>query len=293
MNLKKSLETDRKLYLIILIAMAGLLIYSTSFAQSRKIEEKTFDVNPGQLLEVETRSGDVNIKTWSRNELHVEVYGSRKAEDKMDFEFYETSEGVMIKADKEGNWGSSWFNWGRGYNLKFQIKVPENFDVRVKTSGGDIDITNLKGKVKLHTSGGDIQLFDYTGNASVHTSGGDIVCENSGGDLDVHTSGGDIKLTSANGKVDASTSGGDIELDYVGNNEGIELRTSGGDIIVDIPSDFEAEVYLKTSGGRVRCDIDGMRETHRKKNKLTGTLNGGGNSLECKTSGGDIKVREI
>ncbi|MGD8781572.1 MAG: DUF4097 family beta strand repeat-containing protein [Ignavibacteria bacterium] len=291
MNFTKSIETDRKLYLIIFLAAVGLFFYSNLFAQSRTIHEKTFDVSPGQLLELETSTGDVNIKTWSKNELYVKVLGNRKAEDKMEFDFYETSDGVKIKAEKEGGWTSSWFNWGRGFDLKFIIKLPEEFNLNVRTSGGDIDVTNLEGTAKLHTSGGDIELLNYSGDASLHTSGGDIVCENSGGKLDVHTSGGDINLSSANGEVYASTSGGDIELDYTGNNEGIELKTSGGDIMVDVPSDLEADVYLKTSGGRIRCDVDGMKEMNKTKSKLSGTLNGGGKSFECKTSGGDIKVR--
>ncbi len=293
MNFTKSFETDRKLYLIIFFAIVGLLFYSNAFAQSRTIHEKTFDVSPGQLLKLETKTGDVKIKSWDRDELYVKIQGSRKAEDKMEFDFYETSEGVMIKAEKDGGWPSSWFNWGRGYNLKFIINVPKSFDIEVRTSGGDIDVINLEGTAKLHTSGGDIELLDYSGDASIHTSGGSIICENSGGNLDVHTSGGDIKLSSANGKVFARTSGGDIELDYAGNNEGIELKTSGGDITVDIPSTLQADVYFKTSGGRIRCDVDGMKERRKTKNKLTGSLNGGGRTFECKTSGGDIRVRAI
>lgn len=269
-----------------IILLLVLTSFQTTSAQSLNlIHDKTFDVEPGQLLELETDVGDVKIRTWDRNEVHIKVYGDRDAEEDVDFYFEKTSQGVLIDAEKESGW-SGWFG---GIRLKYEIDVPFNFDLDMKTSGGDMVIVDLQGTVKTKTSGGDINCDNIVGILDASTSGGDIELTKIDGEISASTSGGDVEIKSSNGKVHASTSGGDITLDYDGENEGIELGTSGGDIDVRIPDNFKAEVYLKTSGGSIKYHAEArVRETS--KYKFIGTMNGGGPELNAKTSGGDISV---
>lgn len=288
---------NKKLLSIIIIAIISLLFYSNVFGGDLGylgvLHEKTFKVKDGQRLELYAAMGDVKIDTWDKEELYVKVLGTNKVERKFDFTFEETSYGVRIEARKEGSDGWFNFSWfGGGNDLRFEIQVPKNFEVDAKTSGGDMWIRELAGRVNLKTSGGDISLLDYKGDADLNTSGGDIEIENSGGNISVSTSGGDIIMKSANGRIDAGTSGGDVTLDYEGNNDGVELHTSGGDIRVYLPSDFKADVYCKTSGGDVDVYFDKQRSEKVKSNRYEGTFNGGGNRLKCTTSGGDIVVKE-
>jgi len=294
--MEKSLEANNKKFLgIILLTIVSFLFYSNIFGADVDrlgvIHEKTFKVKEGQTLELIASMGDVKISTWDKEELYVKVSGSSKVEKKFDFSFEETNYGVKIEAKREGGWFN--FNWfGSGGDLVFEISLPKKFEVKAKTSGGDLRVRDLTGEVELNTSGGDIDLLNYNGNGFLHTSGGDVKCENSGGNLEVSTSGGEINLKSANGRIDAGTSGGDIILDYSGSNEGIVLHTSGGDIKVSVTKDFKADVYCKTSGGNVDVYFDKQRSEKVKSNRYEGEFNGGGNRLECTTSGGDIVIKE-
>lgn len=294
--MESALKTNNKKFLgIILLALISFLFYSNVIGADVKhlgvLHEKTFKVKEGQRLELYASMGDVKIDTWDKDELYVKVYGSSKVEKRFEFTFEETSYGVRIEAKKEGG-GWFNFNWFSSDGLKFEINLPKKFEVEAKTSGGDISVRELTGVVTLKTSGGDISLLNYTGDAEIHTSGGDIEIENSGGNLDVSTSGGEIKLNTANGRINAGTSGGDITLDYEGENEGVDLHTSGGDIRVYLPSDFKADVYCKTSGGDVDVYFDKQRAETIKSSRYEGAFNGGGNTLKCTTSGGDIVVKE-
>ncbi len=302
------MNDNKKLIAIIFIGLLGLLLNSNLVAGELKVlHEKTFDVNPGELLELYTSTGDVKITTWGENKVYVKVLGNSKAEKRFEFSFERTSRGVKIVAEKEGG---SWFSWFSSVELKYEIKVPNEFDSYIKTSGGDIDLSGVMGNAELKTSGGDIeannthgdflaktsggdiQLLSHNGDMELSTSGGDVETRNCEGSLDARTSGGDIKLETANGSVSAGTSGGDVELKYMGVNKGISLSSSGGDITAIIPSDLKADALLKTSGGDVTCRFSSAKANKITSSKYEGVFNGGGEKLSCSTSGGDVTVRE-
>ncbi|MCF8240513.1 MAG: DUF4097 domain-containing protein [Melioribacteraceae bacterium] len=279
-----------RLTVILIIVFLGLLSSTSIFAGTDLIMEKTISVSSGETLYLETDVGDVYIKTWSGSEVNVKIYGNSKAEDNMEFSIERVSGGVRVRGDKEGGFWKSWFN---SINVKYEIMVPEEFNTDIKTSGGDIKIGDLRGKVLAKTSGGDIYLGGAQGIIELGTSGGDITVNNSSGDIEAKTSGGDIEITGSEGSMEAKTSGGDIRLKYDGVNKGVKLYTSGGDIDVFVGTDFSADVYLSTSGGDVECNVPNTRANTIKSHKFEGEINGGGQALNCKTSGGDITVRSI
>ncbi|MCU7495833.1 MAG: DUF4097 domain-containing protein [Ignavibacteria bacterium] len=271
----------------------------------RTLQERTFNTSMGKKLELNTSSGDVYISTWDRPEVYVKVSGNKRASDKMHFNLQGDNSGVRM----EGKSNSSWFSlgWNSVY-VKYEIKLPNNYNAFIRTSGGDIKIYDLNGTIKFETSGGDISLFNTKGNTNISTSGGDIKLENTKGDMKISTSGGDIqarnfegnlkastsggdmKLQGKGGRVEASTTGGDITLDYFDTNYGIDLETSGGDITVKVPGNFSADADISTTGGEVECLLPITQTGKLTSSKLKGALNGGGKTLHCYTSGGDIKI---
>jgi Toastrack DUF4097 len=287
-----------------------VLIFISTIVSAKDLElikEKSFNVQPGQLLSVKTDVGDIIIKTWNNNEVLVKIYGDRSAKAKMEFSFDQTENSIVVIGEKEGG---NLFSWFSRIDLKYEIKVPKSFDLDLKTSGGDLVAKNIKGEFSLKTSGGDIYfknangnlnaatsggditLGDFNGNSDVSTSGGDIEINSENGNVYAATSGGDIFLNSSNGEVKAKTSGGDIKLNYFGENSGISLITSGGDIDVKLPYDLNADVDIKSSGGDLTSNFSKNKMSKISKSKLVGKFNNGGNQLVCKTSGGDITVYE-
>ena len=271
------------------------------------MKERTFPISSGKLLTLEVSSGDVLITTWDKSEVYIKVLGNEKAKEKVDFNVSGDDKEVKVIAKRDGNV----FNWfSSGINMRFEIKVPKQFnnnvstsggDIRIadiegtsniRTSGGDISMKRLTGRVKANTSGGDINLDNGEGELYFSTSGGDIVAVDFKGDLEVSTSGGDIKLKGSDSKVNAETSGGDIVLSYTGENKGILLSSSGGDITAEVPSDFNASAKFSTSGGSVSCNLSTNNVAKVSSSKFEADLNNGGNSFIAKTSGGDIDIRK-
>jgi len=270
------------------------------------IEEKTFDTSPGKDFNLEAYSGDVFITTSEGSQVRVRVLGNDRTRKRVNVEFENSDDGVNVIAKRIGGW--SFFNFGSSIKLRFEITLPKNYNAKVSTSGGDIKLAYLNGKIDLRSSGGDIGISNTSGKTFVSTSGGDLSSNNSIGDMefktsggDVHiekfngnvdasTSGGDIYLNGSNGKVRAHTSGGEIELNYTGNNYGIDLASSGGDVKAHLPLGFAADAKMYSSGGDIKCNFTTTNVQNISSNKYEALLNNGGEPLLIKSSGGDIVV---
>ena len=234
------------------------------------IHEKTFPIDWGKDLRIKTSGGDVTVTSWSKSEVYIKVLGNDNARDDIDYEFSSTDSYVELITKSKSNF----INWFEGIALKIEVKVPEKFNT------------------KIHTSGGELKLGGVEGDHHLTTSGGDIVCKEFTGSLELSTSGGDINLVGRNSKISASTSGGDIMLDYEGENLGIDLSTSGGDIRVKLPSNFNAAMELSTSGGEVSCNLTLNNASKLSEHKIVANLNNGGMEFSAHTSGGDIAVKK-
>ena len=295
-----------RLTLFAAVVISLLFINNVYADGTKKLEQKSFDVKPGEKLTINLVVGDVKIKTWDKNECSITVYGNSGAEKNVKYEFEKISTGVKIKSEKTGGWLKNLL--GTNVDMKFEILVPKDFELDIETSGGDIDINNVNGSkfihtsggdvnlestsgtVKLTTSGGDISIESQKGNIDLETSGGDISGKNIVGDLKGETSGGDINVEVSNGKVDLETSGGDIKFKYKGENKGISLRTSGGDVNAIVPSTIKADADFYTYGGEIECKVSATKTTKVSSQKFIAELNGGGPKFIIGTSGGDIVV---
>jgi hypothetical protein len=267
-------KTKFILLLVFLFSISAIYARTNSPLNSsyETIHHKTFKVSSGKDLILSTESGDVHITPWEKDEVDIKVFGNERAKERMKFDFTANNNEVKVTAKKQG---SGW-NLFSNLELKYEIKVPASFNIEVSTAGGDIKVGGVKGKINLNTSGGDIWADRCTGS------------------INAKTSGGDINIYSSDTPVNAHTSGGDINLEYSGINKGIELKTSGGDIVIKVSQDIKANVELSTSGGDVsNSGIKISNATKMSSTKIVGEINGGGERLIAKTSGGDVELRRL
>ena len=167
--------------------------------------------------------------------------------------------------------------------------------VDLKTSGGNVEVVDVAGDVKAQTSGGNLRFGAIEGSIWGKTSGGSIKVASCSGGADVHTSGGNIILQNVGGSVNARTSGGSIHaaMTKQPQNE-CSLRTSGGGITLTLTPDIAVDVEAKTSGGHVSTDfvVASVVQGKVPKNRLEGSINGGGPLLKLRTSGGNIRLQK-
>jgi hypothetical protein len=270
------------------VVSLALLAAGGAHAAERAVD-RTFTVSPGGTLIVDADSASVQVTSADTNRVSVRMI-ARGSEDQLAAAKLDASQSgndVSITMRQRGV--ESWFSrsWTDG---EIRVTVPKHFGIRVKTGGGDVEVTNTTGATSVKTSGGDIVVKSVNGNVDAQTSGGGILAEAIRGDVDADTSGGDIRLLKIDGKIRGNTSGGDVHCSLVGANRGIIATTSGGSIQVTLPRATTANFEATTSGGEFTSELPilttAMREGHAR-----GTINGGGEPIDARTSGGDISLR--
>ena len=299
----------------------GALLAAPALLQAKitRTVEKTFTVQPGGSLKVQTSGGDIKVLTGPGNGVKVtaterfDTDSETKADEllkDLDLTIEQQGDNVsaIAKYDRHGGWHfGSW----PPVSVSFTVLVPAHYNVDLNTSGGDIHLESINGQARLRTSGGDIKidrvdgevdggtsggnitLREGTANVKLTTSGGDIQVDRAGGEADLSTSGGDINIKSVQGRLTASTSGGDVKASIEGALKGdCKLTTSGGEVVVSVDKNAAFDLKAHTSGGDV--DAAGITISIEKgglrRSSLAGKVNGGGPQLYLSSSGGDIRI---
>jgi DUF4097 and DUF4098 domain-containing protein YvlB len=283
--------------------------------------QKRFSVGAGGQLTLTSDFGSIEVRSSEGNTVDVDVQiepretgKSRVKEFLRDFQidFSQSGNDVMVKADyRHDHWNfGDWF--GRHIRVKFVVTVPVQYNVDLKTSGGGIEVEDLKGTVRAGTSGGSltfgqidgpifgktsgggIRLEGCRGEADVRTSGGSIHLGKVTGDVSAHTSGGGISVDEATGTVNASTSGGSINVSLAKQPKNdCRFSTSGGSITVTLAGNIGVNVDASTSGGRVSTDFPVTVQGDFDKHHLQAEINGGGPAMVLRTSGGSIHLKKL
>lgn len=180
--------------------------------------------------------------------------------------------------------------WTSG--LDYNIKVPHNCNITLRTSTGDLSIAGVNGTLFAQATSGDVRLADVSGTALVSSSSGDIHIEKIEGKLGAHTVSGDLRIDDAAlTELSVHTSSGDIDLDLrrlPGGDWGV--KTVSGDLNLSMPRDSRLTVEVQTLSGDVDCDLPHERVrlgTARGKQLV---INGGGPLVRLHTVSGDVRI---
>ncbi len=291
---------------VLAVIFAALALGAQARAQSRI--EKHLALSPGGEFVLQADGGSVTVTRGNSSGAEVVITSNRgDLQSRYTFNFESSPGFARVTARRNG----SFWNWGWGWHgsLHFDVTVPAETRLSLKTGGGSIVVSSLRGEEELNTSGGSIDASDIRGNLSANTSGGsinlrevdgDAVIATSGGSIRVasldgslqaHTSGGPIRITGVTGRVEASTSGGSVEAVFArGDSRGGDLETSGGSINVRLDPSVNLNIDASTSGGSVSSDLPLRVVGKISKSNLRGTLGSGGEMLRLHTSGGSIHI---
>lgn len=304
-----------KTHTLLTLAALLALVPVAAHARIERVVEKTFTVKPGELLKVETSGGSIRVQSADDNKVTVVAKQRIKANSEAEADELLEDLTLTIEQDDDGVVAKSKYErrgWGsQPVQVDFTVTVPTRYNVWLRTSGGDVRVSDLDGYVDAHTSGGNIVLGKISREVEARTSGGNVALEEGMGRVKLNTSGGNIRVERAAGDTDLGTSGGDIQIKSV---EGtVHASTSGGNVSAGIAGALKGDCVLTTSGGQVRATVDrsaafqldastsgggvnaeGLTITIDKggagKSRLSGKVNGGGPLLKLRSSGGNIVI---
>jgi hypothetical protein len=266
---------------------AGLLaaVFSSAQAKIERLVEKTFAVQPGGRLRLETEGGEIRVSPSADNVVKVtareKIRATSEAEadellKRLDLTIEQNGNDVTATAKYERPAMGLHFGSWPPVTVDFIVSVPASFASDLRTSGGGVTLEGAQGAVNLRTSGGNIAVGVVAG------------------ETELSTSGGGIRVDAVEGSLRASTSGGSIRAAFAGPLKGdCSLSTSGGSVKVTVDKTAAFRLDASTSGGSV--EAEGLTLTLEKlgrgRTQLAGAVNGGGALLKLRSSGGDVMVK--
>lgn len=256
------------------LGLVTLGLMSMTALAGEKID-KSLTTSADGFVVVDVQSGNVDIKTWDKNE--VKVVGELD-DDAEGYDFEVDGRKVYFKVDMpERRWGR--YKNGKGSQLEFwlpaanQLKF-EGVNVNVKADGvqggsmintvnGDIEASKLSDKIKLETVNGDISAEDLKGKISIHTVNGEVKDRNSEGTLAIETVNGEINSKTKATELALNNVNGDMRI-VTGKVEDIEVSTVNGDLDIELELVSKGRfVYSSVGGdadilfsGKVSADFD-------------------------------------
>lgn len=280
-NKKDEMETGNnisfqllKILLLICLILSGIALN----AQDNKNAQRRFTVGKGGELDVNLSVGDITIRTQNKNEVSIEIEGVKESEAQK-IDAAQSGDRIKVRLE-EGQMTQE--------DTRLIAYVPEEYDLKVRTLSGDLDIKDrIKGRVLASTSGGDIRTNDVAGEVELNTAGGNITTGNIEGDADLSTMGGDIEMGKVMGRVKISTMGGMIRVADVGKS--LSATTYGGDITL---GNIGGSAHAQTFGGDIFMkNVSGEAEISTAGGSIY--CEGANGRLKVSTAGGDIELKNI
>jgi hypothetical protein len=297
-------------------SILAIVLLASAFAVASTPQgsfEKTFQVSGPVDLEVQTRSGDIIVRSGPAGSVAIrgKIYvGDRWLAGNRHAEVAEIEQHPPLRQD--GNSVRIDYVNARDISVNYEITVPVDTTVHAHTGSGDQVIEDVHGNADLQSGSGNMKLSRLTGEIRVQTGSGDVQAreiagpvrggagsgnleleETGAGDVDLHTGSGNVTVRGIQGAFRGEAGSGDITAEGT-QMGGWEIRTGSGNIRVRLPANAAFDANLSTSSGTLDVDapitmtVQGrVQETHK---QIVGKVRGGGPLLTLRTGSGDIHI---
>ena len=270
-------------------------------------ETKRFEVTGIPDVNLETFDGTIEIHSWDRSEVEVEVE-RRAMEQRLVDDMLVTAEQdgnrVVVKVTRPGRGDDGFSGVQIGVHFspsaRLRVAVPRNTQLTAMSGDGAITIEDVNGKISLTTNDGSVRATRVGGDLVVRSGDGAIRMERVEGSLDVETEDGSITLNGKPTALRARTSDGTIRLE-VGADSIMsgdwDVQTGDGSVILTLPAAFNGELDAETRDGAVRVNYPALRDAEsagedrdERRRTLRATLGTGGRTLRVRTGDGSIRI---
>ena len=303
------------------LAPGALAVFARGAGSSPAREyQRTFPVQPGCTLVVDTYHGEIVIEESDQSEVRVtlnvdfEVETEAEAERfwaGLDCRFSADGQTVSIVARNPVATGPrlSW-DENKRMNLYYRISVPRQCDLRLKTGMGRNTVGRLAGRMSARVDTGTIFFRQVDGSIDAAVDTGEVVISRCSGDVSVRVREGTIRVGTIGGRAELRNSRGGIDVMVA--KGALTALAKLGDISVNFPRQVSQPASLTAAGGNMNvqidpaahCEVDASATWGRVRNTLpltgaavdrearrvTGRLNQGGPLLKIRADGGSVSL---
>ena len=146
---------------------------------------------------------------------------------------------------------------GAAFEVRYHVRAPKRAVVNVTNTNGQVALAALNGKVRAQTTNGGVNGRNLSGGVDARSTNGGVT----------------------------------IDLASVG-SDSITLRTTNGGVTLTLPDKAKANLTASCTNGGINVSaLENLEISEQSRRRLEGRLNGGGTSIEVRTTNGGIRVR--
>jgi DUF4097 and DUF4098 domain-containing protein YvlB len=274
-------------------------------------ETKTFKVTGQPEVILDTFDGSIELHSWDRPEVEVEIEKRAMEQALLDEIKIETQQrGDTVTVKVIGPSRAEFRGVTVGVHIsptaRLRVAVPRNSNIQANSADGAIRAEAIEGKLVLTTADGSVTGTRLGGNIQVRSGDGSIRLDNVTGSLDLETTDGSIGLEARPSVLKARTGDGAIRVTIDPDTtmtDNWELSTSDGSVTLLLPGVFNAELDAETSDGAVRAshplleddanrrgEGEERRERRDARRMLRSKMGDGGKLLRIRTGDGTIRI---
>jgi len=267
---------------------------SVALAGTDEQQERHFKVKDRPVVILDNIvNGRIEVKSWKNPEV---VVTSSSVEGKVTIDIEQVGDRIDINA-------SSLVSSSGPHDVEanFQLVVPEQTELQLRTQTGLILVEQVNGDMKLQSVAGDVHLKEVSGYIIVKTTGGSLICTLCSGKLEFTSISGSAQILQPSlTSVNLMTTTGNILYDgdfirtglYTMNSGRglVEVRFSGSDSF-----DLNAQTYRGTVDNQAADFLKPeAHANHHAQSKfsrgLFGTVGQGLAKVELSSYSGTIRI---
>jgi DUF4097 and DUF4098 domain-containing protein YvlB len=274
-------------------------------------ELKSFKVTGQAELVLDTFDGAIELHSWDKNEIEVEVEKRAMEQallDEIKVDAQQQGDKITIKVTGPSRMEHSGLTIGVNISptARLRVAVPRSININATSGDGSIRAESIDGRIVLSTTDGSVTATRLGGDIQIRSGDGSIRIDHATGKLDLETTDGSIGLEASPAVLRARTGDGSIRVNIEPDTlmaENWELTTSDGSVTVTLPGIFSAELDAETSDGTVRTnhpllsdDRDERREgddrdeRRERRRILKSKIGDGGKMFRIRTGDGTIRI---
>lgn len=273
-------------------------------------EVKTFKVTGQPEVVLDTFDGSIELHSWDRNEIEVEVEKRAMEQtllDEIKIDAQQDGDKIVVRvtgprAERHG----VTIGMHISPTARLRVAVPKNANINAVSGDGSIKAEAIEGKIVLRTSDGSITGTRLGGDIQVRSGDGSIRIDNTTGKLDLETDDGSVGVDARPSVLHLRTGDGSVRVALEPETvmaDDWDITTTDGSVVVTLPGLFNAELDAETSDGAVRTNhplLDGDRDDRRdgegrderreRRRTLRSKIGEGGKVLKIRSGDGTIRI---
>jgi DUF4097 and DUF4098 domain-containing protein YvlB len=216
--------------------------------------ERTLKVSGTVNLQVETGSGNIEIRTGDSNQVLVK--GRIKANN---WAGHDDEERVKrLEANPPILQSGSDIRIGHiddpelrhNISISYEVTVPQNTQLRSRTGSGNMDVSGIHGAAEVGSGSGNVKVSDIGAEVRADTGSGNIDMDRIQGNVHAKTGSGTIRALAIAGGFDGDTGSGNLTLEQTESGS-VHANTGSGTLeLRGIKGSLEA----KAGSGNIRAE---------------------------------------